>query len=91
MATKIIFETVRPLEVVSGAFTVQARATDGRWFYHEGPKGFAYFTEAQAERLARRVRIAGKIDTQFWLDGSERRYGTVEHEYALLEAEYFER
>jgi len=85
--TKITYVTA--IEIEDDVFVVEAKGTDGRWYQHEGPKGYAYFTAEQADRLKRLVNIAQRIDAQFWSDGVGG-YGTDEHEYALLEAEYYE-
>lgn len=87
MTTKIIYANATEIE--PGAFVVEAKAADGRWFQHEGPKGFAYFTAEQAERLVWRVLAALRIDTQFWVPGCGGYYGTDAHEYALLEDEFY--
>ena len=86
---KIIY--VASVEIANGIFVVDAKTASGRWFRHEGPTEFAYFTKEQAERLEWRVRIAQVIDTKYWIDGKSGYYGTDDHEYALLETEYFER
>ena len=77
-------------EIEADIFVVEAKAIDGRWFQHEGPKGFPYFTAEQAKRLAGRVRGVCRIDPKFWTAGSGGYYGTAAHEYALLETEYYE-
>jgi hypothetical protein len=88
--TTIQIAYVASYEIEDGVFIVEAKASNGRWFLHEGPKGYAYFTSEQAERLASRIHAAGKIDAQYWIDGAGGYHGTAAHEYALLEAEYYE-
>lgn len=77
-------------DVHDGSHVVSAKTADGRWFQHQGPKNADLFTEEQAWSLVRRVREAGRIDPQFWNDGQGGYYGTEDHEYALIEAEYYE-
>jgi hypothetical protein len=78
------------VEIEDGAFVVEAKTADGRWFQHQGPQGFAYFTAEQADRLVWRILSTLRIDTQFWTDGEGGFHGTAAHEYALLETEYYE-
>lgn len=85
--TKITYATA--IEIDDGVFVLEAKGIDGRWYQHEGPKGYAFFTAEQAEHLMRLVNITQRIDAQFWSDGVGG-CGTDEHEYALLEAEYYE-
>ena len=87
--TKIIVAYADKIEF--GVFTVMARAADGRWLQHEGPKGFAFFTEKEANDMVDRVKNAGQVNEQFWIDGTGGYYGTDAHEYALMELEYYER
>jgi hypothetical protein len=87
--TKIDRLTIRADEVDAGVFAVQCRAIDGRWLQHEGPKGFAFFTEAQARALVARVYAACEVNEQHWISGGTG-YGTFDHEMALIEAEYWE-
>lgn len=81
---------VTEVEIADGLFVVEAKTADGRWFQHQGPKGVGYFTDEEADRLVGRILSALRIDTQYWIDGSGDYYGTPAHEYALLEAEYYE-
>ena len=88
--TKINIYTVRADEIEHGVFVVEARAADGRWLQHEGPKGFAYFTKEQAAKLVVAVQRAGRVDEQFWVSGGGH-FATGAHQYALLEDEYYAR
>lgn len=88
--TKINIYTVRADEIEHGVFVVVAKGVDGRWLQHEGPKNFAFFTEKEANDLVARVIDAGQVNEQFWLSGGTG-YGTSEHEYYLMECEYYER
>jgi len=89
MARIVTYVTI--VEVIDGAFAVDVRTVGGTWFRHQGPKNFAYFTRDEAERLAGRIQYRGRIDAQYWIDGSAGYYGSDSHEYALIEAEYYER
>jgi len=89
MARLPVYVTI--VEVINGAFAVDVRTVSGTWFRHQGPKNFAYFTQQEAERLVRRIEYLGRIDPQYWIDGSAGHYGSADHEYALIEAEYYER
>lgn len=89
MATKIEFYSVHADEIEAGVFTVNAKGIDGTWFQHEGPKHFAFFTEAQATALVWKVRAAGEINEARWVSGGTG-YGTFEHEMAQIEAERFD-
>ena len=76
-------------DIADGSCVVEAKTASGRWYQHQGPKNADLFTIDQAIKLVDRVRAAGCIDTQYWDDGVGG-YGTEEHEYALIEAEYYE-
>lgn len=82
---------VNHVEIEAGAFAVDVKTVDGRWFRHQGPERFPYFTKEQAERLEGRIKSAQVVDERFWEAGAGGYYGTADHEYALLEAEYFGR
>jgi hypothetical protein len=84
---KIAYVTAE--DIHDGSHVVEAKTADGRWFQHQGPKNADLFTAEQAWSLVRRVRAAGQIDPQFWTDG-QGGYGTEDHEYYLIEAEYYE-
>lgn len=86
--TKIDRNTVHADEIAAGVFVVEARAIDGRWLQHEGPKGADFFTEDQARALVARVYAAARVDEKYWVSGGTG-YGTFEHEMALIEAERF--
>jgi hypothetical protein len=89
MATKIEFFSVSAYEIEAGVFTVCAKGIDGTWFYHEGPRPFPYFTEKQANALVWKVRGAGQINEQHWINDAGGHYGTDGYEMALIEAEYW--
>lgn len=56
----------------AGSFYVEAFLQDGRTAYHEGPTGYAFFTEQQAAKLANDVFLAGSINTEHWLSARGR-------------------
>ena len=87
--TKINIYTVRTDEIEHGVFVVVAKAADGRWLQHEGPKNFAFFTEQEAVDLVARVIYAGQVNEAFWISGGTG-YGTSKHEYHLIECEHYE-
>lgn len=81
--TKIV--AADAFEVEANIFAVVAYLGNGRSVYHNGPKGFAYFTKDQAERLADRINVARSIDLDHWDAGQYHR-----DELALIEAEHYE-
>jgi len=81
--TKIV--AADAFEIEANIFTVVAYLGNGRSVYHNGPKGFAYFTKDQAERLAERINIGRLIDLIHWDAGRYHR-----DELALIEAENYE-
>ncbi len=81
---------ITAVETEDGAYVVEAKTAGGRWFQHEGPKNFAYFTEAQAEKLVRSIKETMTINAQHWVSGGTG-YGSADHEMELIEAEYWER
>ena len=78
-------------DVADGSCVVDVKTADGRWFRHCGPKNADLFTTEQAIKLVARVRAAGCIDPQFWNDATGGYSYTDDHQYALIEAEYYER
>jgi len=81
--TKIV--AADAFEIEANIFAVVAYLGNGHSVYHNGPKGFAYFTKDQAERLANRINADRSIDLAHWDAGKYQR-----DEYALIEAEYYE-
>lgn len=86
---KIVY--VAAVEVDKDTFAVDAKAVDGTWFRHEGPKDFPYFTSHQAQRLEWKVKVAQTINSEHWVNGTGGYYGSDDYEYVILEREYFER
>ena len=81
---------ITAVETEAGAFVVEAKTAGGVWFQHEGPAGYAYFTQQQATNLIRAVEQTMTINAQHWMSGGTG-YGSADHEMELIEAEYWER
>ena len=59
------FTDIVVTEVAPRCFIVEALVAR-EWLVHEGPAEVAYFTRAEAERFAARVRKAGEINLDRW-------------------------
>lgn len=71
--------------IEKGLYTIDAKLANGEWVYHEGPKGFPYFTKKEAQTLLNRVRASMEINLQHWTDGKYHR-----DEMVQIEREYFD-
>lgn len=67
--TEIGFNNATAFHVGDNAYTVEICIGGGVFAYHVGPGAFPYFAKEQAESLANKVSMVGRIDVAHWTDG----------------------
>jgi hypothetical protein len=79
MAQRIAVKTAFASEIDPDCFVVIAVLKSGGRVYHDSGK-YAFYTDAEAQRLAASVRARGSIDAQHWASTS-RSYAEIEEEW----------